>query len=112
MLLFSYKLNLDDTVSKVPQLFQSQIYGFNKTIYKHIDIFQFVQSIGYYVQYIIQLGWHTDAFEQLGKSSEASYKRFVPDGFDPPDGPEDWIDSWTLFYWGWWISWSPFVGNF
>ncbi|MGB7755436.1 MAG: BCCT family transporter [Salinisphaera sp.] len=21
-------------------------------------------------------------------------------------------DSWTLFYWGWWISWSPFVGMF
>ena len=24
----------------------------------------------------------------------------------------DWINSWTLFYWGWWISWSPFVGMF
>lgn len=23
-----------------------------------------------------------------------------------------WIDSWTLFYWAWWISWSPFVGMF
>ncbi len=22
------------------------------------------------------------------------------------------IDSWTLFYWAWWISWSPFVGMF
>ncbi|MGN8157532.1 BCCT family transporter [Salinisphaera sp. RV14] len=21
-------------------------------------------------------------------------------------------DAWTLFYWGWWISWSPFVGMF
>ena len=72
---------------------------------------QFVQSLGYYAQFIIQLGWHTDAFEQLGKSSEASYKRFVPDGFDPPDGPENWIEDWTLFYWGWWISWSPFVGE-
>ncbi len=26
--------------------------------------------------------------------------------------PNDWISSWTLFYWGWWISWSPFVGMF
>ncbi|MDP1626454.1 MAG: choline BCCT transporter BetT [Parvibaculum sp.] len=26
--------------------------------------------------------------------------------------PNDWIGSWTLFYWGWWISWSPFVGMF
>lgn len=25
---------------------------------------------------------------------------------------KDWIGAWTLFYWGWWISWSPFVGMF
>jgi glycine betaine transporter len=24
----------------------------------------------------------------------------------------DWTHSWTLFYWAWWISWSPFVGLF
>lgn len=24
----------------------------------------------------------------------------------------DWQTSWTFFYWGWWISWSPFVGVF
>lgn len=24
----------------------------------------------------------------------------------------DWQAQWTLFYWGWWISWSPFVGIF
>ena len=23
-----------------------------------------------------------------------------------------WIDSWTIFYWAWWISWAPFVGIF
>lgn len=23
-----------------------------------------------------------------------------------------WIGGWTLFYWGWWIAWSPFVGMF
>jgi hypothetical protein len=23
-----------------------------------------------------------------------------------------WIDWWTIFYWGWWISWAPFVGMF
>ena len=26
--------------------------------------------------------------------------------------PSDWIGGWTLFYWGWWIAWSPFVGLF
>ena len=24
----------------------------------------------------------------------------------------DWQTHWTLFYWGWWFSWSPFVGIF
>lgn len=26
--------------------------------------------------------------------------------------PKEWMGDWTLFYWGWWISWSPFVGMF
>ncbi len=26
--------------------------------------------------------------------------------------PSGWIGGWTLFYWGWWIAWSPFVGMF
>lgn len=24
----------------------------------------------------------------------------------------EWINGWTIFYWAWWISWSPFVGIF
>jgi glycine betaine transporter len=23
-----------------------------------------------------------------------------------------WINDWTIFYWAWWIAWSPFVGIF
>ena len=23
-----------------------------------------------------------------------------------------WLSSWTIFYWAWWISWTPFVGMF
>ncbi|WP_203334076.1 BCCT family transporter [Planococcus beigongshangi] len=23
-----------------------------------------------------------------------------------------WVNSWTIFYWAWWISWAPFVGIF
>jgi len=26
--------------------------------------------------------------------------------------PTDWLGGWTIFYWGWWISWAPFVGIF
>lgn len=24
----------------------------------------------------------------------------------------EWYSTWTLFYWGWWIAWAPFVGIF
>lgn len=24
----------------------------------------------------------------------------------------NWQNDWTIFYWGWWIAWSPFVGTF
>jgi choline/glycine/proline betaine transport protein len=27
-------------------------------------------------------------------------------------GDHDWSKRWTLFYWSWWIAWSPFVGMF
>ena len=59
----------------------------------------YVQSIGYYLQWIVQLGFHTDAFAQLGNA---------------PDGKQahSWMNDWTIFYWGWWIAWSPFVGMF
>ncbi len=38
----------------------------------------------------------------------------VPMGFFVGNTPEDakWQGGWTIFYWGWWISWAPFVGMF
>jgi len=59
----------------------------------------YVQSTGYYLQWIIQLGFHTDAFAQMGNSQDN--KDVV-----------NWMNDWTIFYWGWWIAWSPFVGMF
>jgi choline/glycine/proline betaine transport protein len=32
--------------------------------------------------------------------------------FTMNDSGSEWQAGWTLFYWGWWISWSPFVGMF
>ena len=29
-----------------------------------------------------------------------------------PRVSNEWLQNWTMFYWGWWISWSPFVGMF
>lgn len=59
----------------------------------------YTQSFGYYLQWIIQLGFHTDAFAQMGNSQDK--KEVV-----------SWMNDWTIFYWGWWIAWSPFVGMF
>ncbi len=28
------------------------------------------------------------------------------------DAMSRWLQSWTIFYWAWWISWTPFVGMF
>ncbi|MCW2769325.1 MAG: choline transporter [Aeromicrobium sp.] len=25
---------------------------------------------------------------------------------------KDWLAGWTIFYWAWWVSWTPFVGMF
>jgi choline/glycine/proline betaine transport protein len=33
-------------------------------------------------------------------------------GSNDPTGEGKWVKDWTVFYWGWWISWAPFVGIF
>ena len=39
---------------------------------------------------------------------------FIPMGFWTASSPQDvaWQGGWTIFYWGWWLSWAPFVGMF
>ena len=50
-----------------------------------------VGSTGHYIQHLPETSLRMFAFSK--------------------DGGE-WINSWTIFYWGWWIAWSPFVGMF
>jgi choline/glycine/proline betaine transport protein len=49
----------------------------------------FIQNIGGYVQNFFELSSWTETYKQ-----------------------SDWQSDWTVFYWAWWISWSPFVGMF
>lgn len=49
----------------------------------------FVQNTGNYLSQIVTATFNLYAYE-----------------------PNDWIGGWTLFYWGWWLAWSPFVGLF
>ncbi len=32
--------------------------------------------------------------------------------FPEEEGPASWQNGWTVFYWGWWLAWAPFVGLF
>ncbi|WP_339674344.1 choline BCCT transporter BetT [Dasania marina] len=49
----------------------------------------YVQNVGAYLSGLVETTFNLYAYE-----------------------PGDWIGGWTLFYWGWWIAWSPFVGMF
>ena len=52
------------------------------------------------------------AFGNLGTTISGYVQNIIP--LSNPHGREDeaWLQGWTVFYWAWWISWSPFVGMF
>lgn len=39
-------------------------------------------------------------------------ENFIPLSNPHGRGDETWMQGWTVFYWAWWMSWSPFVGMF
>src|SRR5690606_22630090 len=41
--------------------------------------------------------------------SDLIYKTFNLYAYEKRDS---WVGGWTLLYWGWWVSWAPFVGMF
>lgn len=45
-----------------------------------------------------------------GYLSEIVTKTFNLYAYEPKSS--SWLGGWTLFYWGWWLAWSPFVGMF
>jgi choline/glycine/proline betaine transport protein len=49
----------------------------------------FVQNTGSYFSSILEIGTWTESYTG-----------------------SNWQNAWTVFYWGWWIAWSPFVGMF
>lgn len=50
----------------------------------------------------------TSVFSYLGDLPQLAGRTEAAGG----DGVADWLGSWTVFYWAWWISWTPFVGMF
>ncbi len=49
----------------------------------------YVQNIGNYLSDIVRITFNLFAYEK-----------------------SEWIGGWTIFYWGWWLAWAPFVGLF
>lgn len=49
----------------------------------------FVQNLGHYANNILSYSFWTEAYEG-----------------------STWQNGWTVFYWAWWVSWSPYVGMF
>jgi len=49
--------------------------------------------------------------ENVGRYISVTFERTFRIGA-MREGEAGWIRDWTLFYWGWWIAWSPFVGMF
>lgn len=50
----------------------------------------YVQNIGHYMSELVNSTFNLYAYEKKGS----------------------WIGGWTMLYWGWWVSWAPFVGMF
>ncbi|WP_437089590.1 BCCT family transporter [Streptomyces sp. enrichment culture] len=50
----------------------------------------------------------TSVFSYLGDLPELAARTEASGG----EGVADWLAGWTVFYWAWWISWTPFVGMF
>ena len=49
----------------------------------------FIENVGNYLANIVTLSTWSEAYSGT-----------------------DWQSAWTIFYWAWWVSWSPFVGVF
>ena len=49
----------------------------------------FIQNTGNYLSSLLEIATWTESYTST-----------------------NWQSAWTVFYWGWWIAWSPFVGMF
>ena len=62
--------------------------------------------------FVAVLGAGLGLFGQVASTAGAYVRDIIP--LSNPVGRDDetWLHGWTVFYWAWWISWSPFVGMF
>ena len=78
-------------------------------------------SFGYYLWYLPRIAWECDAWSRINSDQSWTGSAVrgglgidsndvgTPDGLGSSSG---YVTGWTVFYWGWWISWGPFCGTF
>ncbi|MEM1310931.1 MAG: BCCT family transporter, partial [Cyanobacteria bacterium P01_H01_bin.153] len=77
-------------LSELNMILAALLMGFVLLVGPTLFIFNsFVETVGYYAASLPTMSFWTETFSGT-----------------------DWQNSWTVFYWGWWVSWSPFVGIF
>ncbi|MFA0117555.1 BCCT family transporter [Vibrio breoganii] len=61
--------------------------------------------------FVLIIGYHV-TFASISTTLVSYVENIIP--LSNPHGRDDeaWFQGWTVFYWAWWISWSPFVGMF
>ena len=70
-----------------------------------------IRIAGLFLALIFILGPTLFIFRSFGNSIGYYLNNFFSISFFMENGNK-WQGSWTIFYWTWWISWSPFVGMF
>jgi glycine betaine transporter len=64
------------------------VFLFGSTLF---TLNMFTHTVGTYIQNFINMSFRIAPMDEESRS---------------------WINGWTIFYWAWWIAWSPFVGIF
>jgi len=99
----------------------------------------YVQTLGHYIQWLFTLSWDCETWASFtgqltdqGKWKEltqgitkstnvAAMSVFDTTRLGTSDlqdeawgsrSPYNFMNSWTVFYWAWWLAWAPFVGTF
>lgn len=70
-----------------------------------------IKMAGLFLIAILILGPTLFIFRSFGNGIGYYLNNFFELSFFSENG-SGWQGSWTIFYWTWWISWSPFVGMF
>ncbi|WP_371836658.1 BCCT family transporter [Alkalicoccobacillus plakortidis] len=90
----------------------SSITGLDKGI-RYLSWTNIVVAIALMV-FVFMLGSSVQMIESF-TTTLGNYIQNLPSmtlGMNAFTGDREFLDSWTLFYWAWWIGWAPFVGTF